>query len=316
MENGRLSRVDPHQHIPVLCHAVLETLRPQPGETVVDVTVGLGGHARFLAEAVGETGRLVGLDVDPGNLSIAEERLADVACPIELVRSNFAALPAVLESVGVEGADVLLADLGVSSTQLDDVSRGFSFRHDGELDMRMDDRLTDTAGDLVNRLRENELSDLIYYHSQERLSRRIAKRICQVRRDGRIKTTGELSDIVCSAMGIDPRSRKSKIHPATRTFQALRIAVNDELSCLGTLLSLACGCLSAGGRIGVIAFHSLEDSMVKKDFRERKANGEYEILTKRPVIADEEERCSNPRSRSAKFRAARRLGPGVGEALK
>jgi 16S rRNA (cytosine1402-N4)-methyltransferase len=212
-----------------------------------------------------------------------------------------------LAEVGVERVDVLLADLGISSAQLDDPLRGLSFQQDGPLDMRLDDRLEETAEDIVNRMRERELADLIFYNSQERFSRRIAKRICYVRKGGRIKRTGELMEIVCAAIGAQPDSRKSKIHPATRVFQALRIAVNREMEHLETLLSKAPAVLRPGGRIGVISFHSLEDGMVKRDFRARKAEGVYEILTKRPVIAEEEERDRNPRSRSAKLRVARRL---------
>lgn len=294
------------QHIAVLCGPVSELLAPQPGEVVLDATVGLGGHAKMFAEAIGAAGVLIGIDVDPVNLTIAERALQDAPCRVVLRRENYVNLEKVLGWAGVDGVDVLFADLGMSSPQLDDPQRGFSFRADGPLDMRMDDRLKKTASDLVNALRENDLSDLIYHNSQERFSRRIAKRICQARRDKRITTTSELVRVVCGAMNVDPDSRRSRIHPATRVFQALRIVVNDELGALSSLLEKAPDYVNPGGRVGVIAFHSLEDGLVKRDFRRRKTEGQYEIVTKRPVIADPEERAKNPRSRSAKLRVARR----------
>jgi len=293
-------------HIPVLLDEVCELLDPRPGETVVDATIGLGGHAHALATRIGENGLMIGLDVDPLNLDVARQRLRDVPCRLQLTHANFADLPQVLSELTVDGVDVLLADLGVSSTQLDDPTRGFSFREDGPLDMRLDPRLTDSAMDLVNRLKERELGDLLYYNSQELASRKIAKRICAVRRDGRINTTAELVGIIADAMGVDPLSRKSKIHPATRTFMALRMAVNDEIPCLERFLSAAPDVLRPGGRIGVIAFHSVEDKPVKNDFRQRKAEGIYHILTKKPIVAGFEERRANPRSRSAKLRVAQR----------
>ncbi len=301
-------------HTPVLPGEVVELLAPDPGDAIVDTTVGAGGHARLLAQAIGPGGVFCGLDVDAAALDITRARLADCPCRVTLHRSNFADLGPVLDAAGISAVDVVLADLGVSSMQLGDPERGFSFAADGPLDMRMDDRLEGRATDLVNSLGERQLADLIYHYSQERFSRRIAKRICRVRRDGRITTTRQLADVVCKALGVVPHSRRSKIHPATRTFQALRIAVNDELDALEKLLEQAPQYLKPGGRIGVIAFHSLEDGMVKRDFRRRKAAGVYEIVTKRPVVAGEEERISNPRARSAKLRVARRT-VHVGEAI-
>ncbi len=293
-------------HVPVLPGPVMELLSPEPGQVVADVTVGLGGHARMLAGAVGSAGLLIGLDVDRSSLAMAERALADAPCRVVLECCDFVDFDRALDQAGVSGVDVLFADLGLSSAQMDDPMRGFSFQHDGPLDMRLSERLSKTAGDLVNGLREEQLGDLIYHNSQERFSRRIAKRICYVRRDRRIRTTLELVGIVCSALHVDPRSRKSKIHPATRVFQALRIAVNDELNALSKLLEKAPDRLNPGARIGVISFHSLEDGIVKRDFRERKKQGLYEVITKRPVIAEPDERRANPRSRSSKFRVARR----------
>lgn len=295
-------------HTPVLPCAVCGLLAVREGETVVDATVGLAGHARLLAERLGATGTLVGLDVDPANLESARQVLAEgrLACRIELVHANFAELPEVLGTLGLLQVDAILADLGISSPQLDEPLRGFSFQREGPLDMRMDPRLTVTAADLVNRLREQELGDLLYFNAQETGGRRIARRICEARRNSRITTTTRLAEIVASAVGVDPESRKSKIHPASRTFLALRISVNEEIKNLEALLEAAPRLLKPGGRFGVIAFHSVEDKPVKLDFRKRKGEGIYQILTKKPVVASDDERRSNPRSRSAKLRAAMR----------
>ena len=294
-------------HTPVLTRPVRELLSVRAGETLVDATIGLGGHARQLAEALGPDGWLIGLDVDPANLAVARTALAQAPCRIELAVGNFAQLPETLRAVGAERIDVLLADLGVSSTQLDDPDRGFSFQRDGPLDMRMDPRLTVTAAELVNRLDERQLGDVLYHNAQEFGARRIARIICERRRDSRITTTGRLAEVVSRALRVNPKSRKSKIHPATKTFLALRIAVNDEIENLKALLEAAPAMLRPGGRIGVIAFHSVEDKPVKLDFRRRKQDGIYRVLTKKPVVADVEERRANPRSRSAKLRVAVRL---------
>jgi 16S rRNA (cytosine1402-N4)-methyltransferase len=296
----------PAEHIPVLTDSVLTYLRVAPGDVVLDATVGLGGHASRLGEAAGETGLLIGVDADADNLAIADRQLQACPATVRLFHANFARVDEVLNEASVEGVDVALADLGVSSNQLEDAARGFSFAAGGPLDMRLDRTRGRTAADLVNALREEELSDLIYFNSQERFSRRIARRICEARRNKRITTTDELARLVTDALGVDADARASKIHPATRTFMALRIAVNDELNALRTFLEKAAGVLKPGGRIAVIAFHSLEDGIVKRDFAARKQAGRYRILTKRPVIAEPAEREANPRSRSAKLRAAER----------
>ncbi len=298
--------MDDARHTPVLVAPVLALLDPQPGDTVVDVTLGLGGHAFRLASAVGADGLLVGMDVDVRNLQIAEQHLSSASCSTVFLRENFARMGEVLAEAGVSGADIVLADLGVSSTQLDESIRGFSFQQDGPLDMRMDDRLERTAADLVNQLPESALADLIYQNGQEHRSRRIAKEIVRERKVSGIRTTGRLSEVVCRALRVNPASRRSKIHPATRVFQALRVAVNDEMGVLDAFLDQVPRVLKPGGRVGVISFHSLEDGRVKWDFRARQKAGVYEILTKRPVQADDEEKRSNPRSRSAKLRVARR----------
>lgn len=294
-------------HVPVLLREVSELLDPRVGDVVVDATVGMGGHARVFAEMIGASGRLIGLDVDPENLAAAREHLSDCPCSLELCQANFTELRDVLASLGVSRVAVLLADLGVSSAQLDDAARGFSFQQDGPLDMRLDRRLTVTAADLVNRLKEKELGDLLYFNAQERASRKIAKRICAIRREGRITTTAALARIVGSVLRTGSRGGPPKLHPATRTFLALRMAVNDEIPSLEHLLTTAPDVLQPGGRFGVIAFHSVEDKPVKVDFRRRKAEGVYELVTKKPIIPTEQERRSNRRSRSAKLRVAVRL---------
>lgn len=307
-ERRRATEIDADQgHLPVLRREVSRLLAIQPGETLVDVTVGLAGHAVDFAEALGSDGLLIGLDVDPIQLESARQRLSSARCRVELVRSNFGQLGEVLGALKVPHVDVLFADLGVSSTQLRDPSRGFSFQLDGPLDMRLDPELTTTAADLVNRLKERDLADLIFQNSQEPASRRIARRICEVRRDGRITTTRRLAEVVADALGVDPLSHRERIHPATRTFMALRIAVNEELRNLDRLLAGAAEWLQPGGRFGVISFHSLEDKPVKFDFRKRKNENIYRVLTPKPVVADEEERRDNPRSRSAKLRVVERL---------
>jgi 16S rRNA (cytosine1402-N4)-methyltransferase len=309
-------------HVPVLCAELASVVAPQPGEVVVDVTVGHGGHARLFAQAIGERGRLIGLDVDPGNLERARTKVltTGAACShVDLIRSNFRELDSILDELGLGQVDVIFADLGVSTDQLLDPARGLTFTEDGPLDMRLDDRPNRTAADLVNSLSEGELSDLLWFNSQEHHSRRIAKRICESRRNGRIRTTQQLVRIVCSAAGTSPESRRERIHPATRTFLALRMAVNDELGNLQlrmavndelgnlqALLAAAPRRLRPGGRLGVISFHSGEDRIVKQDFLDRKRAALYEIATKKPIRPSEDEMWRNPRSRSAKLRVARR----------
>lgn len=275
----------------------------------MDCTVGLGGHARRLLEQHPAL-RLIGLDVDEENLSIAERVLHSYSDRVQLIRADFADLPSVLSRAGIERVDGLLADLGVSSNQIADAARGLSFDADGPLDMRLDQRRKTTAADLVNTLKEGELADLLYFQSQERHSRKIARRICEVRRQGRINSTVMLARLVAAAIGDRPGVRRASIHPATRTFMALRMAVNREKESLCGLLRQAPSVLRDGGRVAVISFHSGEDRLVKTDFRARSREGVYRVLTKRPVVADDGERTGNPRSRSAKLRVAERFPRG------
>jgi 16S rRNA (cytosine1402-N4)-methyltransferase len=294
-------------HEPVLCDALAGILSYGAGATVVDATVGQAGHALLLAGRLNQDGLLVGLDVDANSLAVAQQRLREAACRVELRRENFGQLDEVLRELGVGAVDVILADIGVSSAQLADDERGLSFQKDGPLDMRLDDRLETTAADLVNRLDQEDLADVIWRYGEERQSRRIARGIVAARKKKPLERTGELAEVISRSLGITGPGRRSKIHPATRTFQALRIAVNDELGALERLLTKSERLLKVGGQIAVISFHSLEDRLVKYDFRAKAAAGRYEILTRKPVVAQEEERRRNPRSRSAKLRVARRI---------
>ncbi len=292
-------------HQPVLLAQVVGLLSPQPGQTILDGTVGQGGHAAALLPLIMPGGHYIGLDLDEQMLKAARARLGEPReAVVELAQANFAEFPEVLRRAGVAGVDHMLLDLGVNSAQLEDPARGFSFDRDGPLDMRFDQRQELRAMDLVNRLSERELADLFYYNAQEPHSRKIAKRICQARHQGRITTTLALSRVIESAQ---PPRGGSRIHPATRVFQALRIAVNQELDNLKRFLSQAAEFLRPGGKLAVISFHSLEDGIVKRFLRAARARGVFRELTERPVIADPQEREANPRSRSAKLRVAVRV---------
>ncbi len=293
-------------HIPVLPRAVLDALDPKPGQSVLDATLGRGGHAALILPRIANGGRYIGLDLDPANAAFSQQRLAPLAeqhgVVLEVIRSNFAAAPAAL---GGERVDLLLADLGFASNQMDDPARGLAFSQEGPLDMRLDPDAPDSAADLVNSLPEQELADLIYGLGEERLSRRIARKIVEQRRRSPIQTTVELARIVRQAYG--PRAGRSRIDPATRTFMALRIAVNGELDALDQLLADLPALLAPSGRVGIISFHSLEDRRVKRAFLEMEQEGGFERLTRKPITAEPDEAAANPRSRSAKLRVARRL---------
>jgi 16S rRNA (cytosine1402-N4)-methyltransferase len=285
---------------------VLKFLNVRPGGVVVDATVGLGGHSAEIAKRLGAKGRLICFDRDPEAMELAKARLDEVRAEIgeEMPEVVFEprAFSEVGEAVAPGSLDGLLADFGVSSLQLDEAHRGFSFRSEGPLDMRMDTRSGETAGQVVNQADENELADLIYEFGEERRSRRIARAIVRARP---ISTSTELARVISAAA---PSMKGDKIHPATRTFQALRIRVNDELGEIRTLLKSAPSLLKPGGRLVLISFHSLEDRLVKDALREGGRDGVFEVLTKKPVIAGEQEQMRNPRSRSAKLRAAVKAG--------
>jgi 16S rRNA (cytosine1402-N4)-methyltransferase len=247
------------------------------------------------------------MDVDESNLRKAKERLERFGDRVRLFQANFSELAEVLRQAGVARVDAILADLGVASTQLDDPRRGLSFQADGPLDMRLDVRRSRTAADLVNDLGEKELADLIYRWGEDRFSRRIARAIVHARMRGRIDRTLQLAEIVASALPARARRPRQGVHPATRTFQALRIAVNEELDSLDKLLATLPNALAEGGRAAIISFHSLEDRPVKRAFAEWEVQGLVRRLTKKPVTATDEEIANNPRSRSAKLRAIERI---------
>jgi len=295
----------PAEHIPVLLKPLLDIVQFPTDGIMVEATVGHGGHSRQFGRRLGPEGLLVGLDVDAECIRRARSSLSPLACRVLLLRENFADISTVLRQQGIDKADFILADLGFCSAQMDDVQRGLSFQKPMPLDMRLDDRLTTTAADLVNQLSQTELADVIYRYGQDRASRRIARFIVQQRSVRKLTTTTELAELVCRALKQRPHA--GRIHPATRTFQALRIAVNRELENLDRLLETAPALLKPGGWIAVISFHSLEDGRVKNNFRKNHADGRYEIITKKPIVADAQEVAQNPRARSAKLRIARCL---------
>jgi len=292
------------RHVPVLLKDAIEFLNVRAGSTIADCTLGLAGHASEISRRLGPDGRLIGFDRDPeavalgrAQLDRVSEELGSQAPRITLIDEAFSSIASHVEPGSLDG---ILADFGVSSMQLDDAHRGFSFMADGPLDMRQDTRSSLTAAQVVNEASERELADLIYEYGDERRSRRIARAIVRGRP---ITTTGQLSRIVASAA---PAMKQDRIHPATRTFQALRIYVNRELDEIRALLEAAPTLLKPSGRLVVISFHSLEDRIVKDSLRDGAHKGIWEVLTRKPVVADEDEINRNPRSRSAKLRAAER----------
>lgn len=288
-------------HIPVLLAEVLECLQPRGGGVYVDGNLGLGGHAAAVLEKSGPDGRLVGLDWDDRALALARENLAKFGARASCVRSNFAELKTVLEDLGIAGVDGILLDLGLSSLQLDGGERGFSFRGSEPLDMRMDDRASETAADLLNKLSREELADMFYYYGEERQARPIAAMVIEDRVKQPFATTDQLVATVERA--IPRRFHPRRIHVATKVFQALRIAVNRELDNLVKILATGGELLKPGGRFCIISFHSLEDRLVKRAFAEDRR---LEVITRRPVRPREEECQKNPRARSAKLRVAER----------
>ncbi len=294
-------------HLPVLPVEVLELLRPADGDLIVDCTVGAAGHGEAMLAATGGKGRLIGIDLDEKSLVMSKQKLDRFGDRVRLFQGSFSDIRDVLAEASETSADVVLADLGISSWQLDDPQRGFSFSSDGPLDMRINRSEDKTAADLINNLTEKELADLIFQLGQERFSRRIARAIVEKRKDEPIERTGRLAQIVAGAIPAQARRTRRGVHPATRTFMALRIAVNDEMGHLDRLLAVLPDVLSPGGRAGVISFHSLEDRRVKLAFREMKQAGIVKLLTKKPVTASQQEIEKNPRSRSAKFRVVERV---------
>ncbi|MBM4072970.1 MAG: 16S rRNA (cytosine(1402)-N(4))-methyltransferase RsmH [Planctomycetes bacterium] len=295
-----LDDVPAPRHVSVMPREVLDLLAPQPGQIIVDATVGAGGHARLLAQRVAPSGRVIGLDCDLAMLRFAKSRLASL--PVSLIHGSFDDLPSVLEELHLSQVDGIVADLGFCTDQMDDSKRGLSFQKEGPLDMRLDQASGEPAWKLVDSMAERDLADLFWKYGEERFSRRVARRIVAERKRHPLRTTTELAELV---RGCVPRPRgRHGIDPATRVFQALRIAVNDELGALERFLAILPGCLKPGSRGAVISFHSLEDRLVKQAFRDRAT---YQPLTKKPVQASADEVRDNPRARSAKLRAVMKL---------
>ncbi len=307
-------------HIPVLLDETLDALAPAPGQTLIDCTAGLGGHASAIARILGDAGSVVLNDFDAGNLARAEANVRSSLCPddpasasVLAINDGFARLPRTLANQAIAG-DMLLADLGFASTQVDDPARGLSFRRDGPLDMRLDPTSPVTAAELVNTLPERELADLIWRFGEDRNARRIARKVVEARRDGPIESTSRLGEIVRSACPRAGRGGGSRLDPATRTFQALRIGVNDEIGSLEALLASVARAakdvssgvgswLKPGARVVFISFHSLEDRPVKRALASMCEQGLASVLTRKPVRPSEDECERNPRARSAKLRA-------------
>lgn len=318
--NPTVDREQPQIHIPVLLDEVVRHMQCSPGKRFVDGTVGGGGHARAILEQTGPDGLLVGIDRDAAALARARRALRAYRDRVHLFCDNFVRLPSILARIQMPAVHGILLDLGLSSFQVDDPERGFSFAHPGPLDMRMDTSLQTTAAHLVNTLKEKELADLIRRYGEERWSRRIARHIVKARAESPIERTDRLAGVVAAAIPAAKRSRDR--HPATRTFQALRIAVNQELDNLQAFLREAPGCLLPGGRLAIISFHSLEDRLVKRTFsdwaRSCRCPPEWPVcccdrrplmrlVTRRPVLPSPREISSNPRARSARLRVAEKL---------
>jgi 16S rRNA (cytosine1402-N4)-methyltransferase len=294
-------------HIPVMLKEALDYLNLCPGKIIVDATIGTGGHSKAILERIVPKGKLIGIDRDQESLAVARERLSEYANSCEFVHGNFAEIDNILASLNIQKVDGVLFDLGISSFQLEDPHRGFSFQNEGPLDMRLDRDSYISAYDLVNNLNEDEISDLLWTFGQERWHNRIAHLLVEEREKHPIATTRELANIVEKAIPSRYRHRYYRIHPATRTFQAVRIAVNRELETLETAINKAIAILEKEARICVISFHSLEDRVVKHTFRNAAASGLIEIITPKPLTPIRSEIGENPSSRSSKFRVAQKL---------
>ena len=308
------------EHTPVLLKEIMEILNPQKGEVFVDCTLGGGGHSQEILKRLVPNGHLIGLDQDNNALEAARKNLREYSESITLVHSNYENLGQILQKYYPEGVDGILFDIGVSSHQLDQGERGFSYMQDAPLDMRMDRQSLFTAKDLVNTYSQKQLEEIIKEYGEERWAKRIAQFIVEARSQGPIETTGQLVNIIKGAIPLG--ARKEGPHPAKRTFQAIRIAVNRELEVLENTIEVAVSYLKAGGRIGIISFHSLEDRIVKEKFKylaldcicpqelpicQCDKRSVIKILTRKPITADKDELATNPRARSAKFRAAIKL---------
>ena len=310
------------EHLSVLKEEVKGCLELKGGEIVVDATLGLGGHAREMLVSIGKKGKLIAFEQDERNLKEAEIRLKDFKKQINYIHDNFRYLKTRITGLGIKQIDAILFDLGLSSPHVDEGDRGFSFMKEGPLDMRFDPRQKLTAAEVINTYKEEDLAKVIYEYGEERLSRMIARKICERRKSIPFKTTTELAEFMSAIMPFKKGKAFKKVHPATKIFQALRIEVNDELNSLKEALQQAVEMLKIGGRIAVMSYHSLEDRIVKHFFKELekpevkdlheslyRVHGDpiFESLTKKPVIPTDKEISENPRSRSAKLRVYRKV---------
>ena len=292
-------------HFPVLLEEILSYLQPEAGDVILDATAGGGGHARSILEKVVPGGKVIAVDRDAEAVERARGELEGFRDDLTLVNENFRNIDRILASLGIDRINGALFDIGMSSFQVDDAERGFSFRKDGPLDMRFDTSGGQPAADIINSSHADELADIIRRYGEERHAKRIAKAIVEARKRGPIRTTGALTDVITKAVG--GRYARFRLHPAARTFQALRICVNDELGALEEAIGKAAGFLRPSGRVCVVSFHSLEDRVVKRMFRQLAATGRYSRLTRKPVRPGDEELQPNPRSRSAKLRVIERI---------
>lgn len=290
------------QHKSVLLDEIVGFLSPKPDGIYVDATVGSGGHAEKILEESAPSGRLIGIDIDPLMLDISRKRLSGFSERCSLVEGNYIELQEILKGLELDEVDGIIFDFGVSTEHFLDSHRGFSITNDGPLDMRLSPTIGITAYEIVNKWKLEHLIELLYKYGEERQAKRIVKYIIEERRRNKIKTTGELAGLIIKAVG----GRRGKTHPATKTFQALRIAVNDELNNIKAVLPIAVSALKIGGRICVISFHSLEDRLVKNIFRDL-SGSKVKIITKKPIVPAREEIIANPRARSAKLRVVEKI---------
>lgn len=299
--------VEEKLHIPVMLHEVIDYLAPAPGKIIVDATLGTGGHSLEILKRITPGGVLIGIDRDEDSLAICRQRFSAFSGSYELVHANFVDLDQILEKLGISQIDGIVFDLGISTYQLKDAERGFSFQQEGPLDMRLDKSSYISAYDLLNNLNENEISQMLWNFGQERWHNRIAHLLVEERRNQPISTTSQLASLVMRAIPYRYRRSYYRIHPATRTFQAVRIAVNRELEILESAVKKAVAILKKKAKICVISFHSLEDRAIKHTFRALKAEGLIDIITAKPMTPVASEVAANPSSRSSKFRVAERI---------
>ena len=292
------------EHIPVLAKTLTEQIKLPRDAVMVDATIGQGGHSLLFGRQMGPEGTIIGLDIDKNAIHRAQFKLKDLPCKVILIHSNFALIAEQVHKQAIEKVDFILADLGVCSAQLTDDKLGLSFQKNMPLDMRFDKSLKTSAADIINNTDEKSLAELIFRFGEDRASRRIARFIVEYRQRQSITTTGQLATIVAKALG---GAGKNRTHPATRTFQALRIAVNNELDNLQTLLDSAPELLKKGGKVAIISFHSLEDRIVKNSFKRNETEDIYKLITKKPVVPTREEISVNRRARSAKLRIAQKI---------